>query len=122
MRVTIVKDDNMVSVDGRAYAVDCSDLPAAFHALQWDGMAGEIEYAALRCEHCGVRSKKGNETITDLAPYQKYVDKWQTARVEAEAAKVAAEMEAVRLAAEENARQALAARQPASEIEPDAAG
>lgn len=102
MRVTIIKDDNVVVVDGKAYGVDCSDLPAGFHALQWDGTEGEVEYGINRCDHCGARTKKGNEIISDLAPYQKYVDAWQAAKThaEAEAARLAAEAE---LKAQENA-------------------
>lgn len=80
MIVTIVRDDNVVIVDREAHTVDCSSLPADFHALQWDGQRGEIEYRALRCEHCGVRSKKGNEIISDLSQYQLYVDAWHAAK------------------------------------------
>lgn len=83
MRVTIVKDDNMVIVDGVGRAVDCSGLPENFHALQWNGFAGEVEYAIRLCNHCGVRSKKGNDIISDLAPYQVYVDRWHAAAEEA---------------------------------------
>lgn len=78
MRVTIIKDDNIVIADGRPHMVNCSDLPADFHALQWDGTSGEVEYSAVLCAHCGVRSKKQNQTITDLAPYQKHIDAWRT--------------------------------------------
>lgn len=96
MRVTIIRDDNMVIVDGVARTVSCASLQASFHALQWDGVRGEIEYAALRCEHCGVRSKKGNETITDLAPFQPYIALWQVedARVKMEEAAAAQEAQA----------------------------
>lgn len=80
MRVTIIKDGNRVSVDGEPYAVDCSGLPADFHALQWDGSRGEVEYRLTVCDHCNARSKKPNEFITDLAPYQTYVDAWHAAK------------------------------------------
>lgn len=114
MRLTIVKDDNAVYIDGAAYGVDCSDLPAGFHALQWDGVRGEIEYATTRCDHCGARTKKGNELITDVAPYQKYVDAWSVAKAvaEAEAARVAAEQAAL---AERFKEQAAA--QPVREVQ-----
>jgi transcription elongation factor Elf1 len=85
MRVTIVKDDNKVYMDGVSYTVDCSDLPEGFHALQWDGLSGEIEYSTVRCDHCGARTKKANEFIRDAAPYQKYVDAWGVAKAAAEA-------------------------------------
>lgn len=85
MRVVIVREDNAVLVDGVPYAVDCSTLPADIHAVQWDGLAGEVEYSIVACSHCGSRSKKGNEFIRDLAPYQKYVDGWHAAKAEADA-------------------------------------
>ena len=39
MRLTIVKDDNLVIVDKRAIRFDLApyDLPEKFHALQWYG-------------------------------------------------------------------------------------
>lgn len=87
MRVTIIKDDNAVIVNGERHTVACTDLPADFHALQWDGTSGEVEYRATRCEHCSARSKKGNALISDLAPYQKYVDAWLAAKGAADAAR-----------------------------------
>lgn len=76
MRFTIIKDDNKVLVDGVARTVDCSSLPPDFHALQWDGVDGEIEHRMTRCDHCGARSKKGNVLISELSPYQIYIDAW----------------------------------------------
>jgi hypothetical protein len=90
MIVTIIKDDNAVIIDGVRHKVDCDDLPADFHALQWDGTAGEIEYCAIRCDHCGARSKKSNQMISDLAPYEKYIDVWRAAEVIAASEKIAA--------------------------------
>lgn len=77
MRVTIIKDDNMVVVNGEARAVDCSALPADFHALQWDDVRGEVEYAPYRAD--GTLHKKPNAAITDFTPYKTYLDKWTTA-------------------------------------------
>lgn len=93
MRVVIIKDDSAVNVDGVLQTVDLSDLPADFHALQWDGTSGEVEYRVTRCEHCSARSKKGNVLISDLSPYQKYVDAWGVAKATAEAAALAAAQE-----------------------------
>lgn len=90
MRVTIIKDDNTVIVDGERHTVDCTDLSADFHALQWDGTRGEVEHRATRCDHCNTRSKKGNVDITDLSPYQKYVDAWGVAKVDSDDAKAEA--------------------------------
>lgn len=83
MRVTIIRDDDAVNIDGERQTVDCSSLPTDFHALQWDGFAGEVEYGAVLCGHCGMRSKKPNMTISDLAPYQKFLDGWHAARQKA---------------------------------------
>jgi len=84
MRVTIMKDDNTVTVDGLKLPVDCSTLPANFHVLQWYGTEGEIEYSMIVCQHCNARSKKGNETITDLTPYNSFVEAWKVAKIKAE--------------------------------------
>lgn len=89
MRVTIIRDDNTVIVDGEAHHVDCSTLPTDFHALQWAGDLGEIEYRMLNCAHCGGRSKKQNVTIADMVPYQPYVDGWRVAKATADAARAA---------------------------------
>lgn len=93
MRVTII-NDGTVYVDGVAHAVRV-DIPAPFHAMQWDGTRGEVEYSVTTCDHCGARSRKPNETISDIAPYQKYVDAWHVA-----ADKAAADAQAAALTAE----------------------
>jgi hypothetical protein len=109
MRVTIIRDDNVVLVNGEGYTVDCKDLPADFHALQWDGVGGEIEYSMIVCDHCKTRSKKPNAMVTDLAPYQKYVDQWQAAKVHSDAERAAAEAAAI--AAQEQAKIATAEKE-----------
>lgn len=96
MRLVIVKDDNLVIVDGEGYTVDCSVLPVDFHALQWDGIGGEIEFRALSCTHCGVRSKKPNAPVVDIALYADIIAGWQTAKTVAEAARVETEAKLAR--------------------------
>lgn len=86
MRVIIIKDDNAVSVDGVKLHVDCSQLPADFHALQWYGSGGELEYSA---QFTGEGwTKKMNQIVSDMTPYQPYVDAHavEKARVDAEVA------------------------------------
>lgn len=95
MRVTIVKDDNAVIVNGERHTVDCSSLPADFHALQWDGEHGEVEFMPTRCTHCGARSKKGNAILSDVTPYQPYIDAWHAAKAVADAEKAAAIVKAM---------------------------
>jgi hypothetical protein len=73
MRVTIIKDDGMAYVDGIALAVDCSSLPDEFHALQWDGTRGELEFKTMNGH------RKPNEMISDLAPYQSVIEAWYAA-------------------------------------------
>jgi hypothetical protein len=93
MRLVIIKEDNAVIMDGERHTVDCSDLPADFHALQWAGEGGEVEYSMARCGHCGARSKKPNEYAHDFALWQPYVDRWRAAKAahEAELARQTAE-------------------------------
>ena len=71
MLLTIIKDDNMVYIDKVGVNVDCSDLPNNFHALQWDGSSGHVEY---------VGHVDPNNVITDISAYQVYIDRWNVAR------------------------------------------
>lgn len=89
MRVVIIKEDNAVNVDGVKLHVDCSSLPADFHALQWYGNGGELEYSAQFTDKGW--TKKPNEIISDLTPYIPFVTAHavEKARVEAEAAALA---------------------------------
>jgi hypothetical protein len=74
MRFTIIKDDNAVGVDGVFYTIDCSELPAEFWALQWEGPTtgvggeGEVEYRG--------KPKPPNQEITDLGGYYVYYEAW----------------------------------------------
>ncbi len=94
MRISIVKDNNAVTVDGERHTVDLSTLPANFHALQWDGTEGEIEYAMVFCEHCRTRGKRPNETISDFTPYMVHLNAWHVAKAQAALAAEAAQKEA----------------------------
>jgi hypothetical protein len=83
MRLTIIKSDNLVLVEEQPNVIDCSDLPEEFHALQWYGAWGEVEFETdfNPVDENGNPTnagpfKKPNERITDLAPYQKYIDAW----------------------------------------------
>lgn len=100
MRITIVKDSGTVSVDGEAYVVDLSSLPASFHALQWDGASGELEHAMVFCEHCGTRGKRPNETVSDFTPYMTFMNAWHAAKAQAVLAAQAAQKEAEEKAAQ----------------------
>lgn len=98
MRLTIIRETNTVQIDSEAYNVDCSSLPADVHAVHWSSngisQGGEVEYSVTRCEHCGARSKKGNELISDVAAYQSLMDAWKVAKTTADAEKAKAATEA----------------------------
>lgn len=86
MRLTIIKADNAVGIDGEFLTVDCSALPANFHALQWvgpeSGIGGDGE-----AEWTG-KPKPANTEVADLGEYYAYAEAWRAekARIEAEQA------------------------------------
>lgn len=69
-RVTIVKDDNTVGIDGVFLPVDCSGLPENFHALQWyeDKGYGEEEWDG--------NPRPVNTIISNIDKYQAFIDAW----------------------------------------------
>jgi hypothetical protein len=83
MRVTIIRGDNMVYVDGAALPIDCSSLPADFHALQWYDTWGNLETI-------DIDGNMVNRQITDLSPYQSLVDSWNSTNISIAAAALAA--------------------------------
>lgn len=68
---TIIKKDNTVYINYIAKTVDCSALPADFHALQWDSdkKTGWIEKINLD-------GATINEPIDNIDAYQFYFDEW----------------------------------------------
>ncbi len=65
MRLTIIRADNFVSIDGRGLTVDCSALPEGVAAVQWKDGAGEVEFDADA--HGDLPP---NERITSIEAYQ----------------------------------------------------
>ena len=63
-KVTIIKEDNIVIVDGVGRTVDCSGESANLHAVQWDGSSGEVEY----------KDNTPNATIDTISAYQSLID------------------------------------------------
>ena len=63
-KVTIVKDDNIVSVDDVVRIVDCSGQASNLHAVQWDGSTGHVEY----------NDGTVNATIDSISAYQSLID------------------------------------------------
>ena len=46
MKVSVIREDNKVVVDGVGHDVDCSELPTFIHAIQFDNGVGHIEFKA----------------------------------------------------------------------------
>jgi len=69
MRVTIIADDGKVGVDGVFRAVNLSTLSANIHAVQWGGAIGHVEF----------KDRRPEQQITDISPYQSFIDAWTAA-------------------------------------------
>ncbi|NDB59843.1 hypothetical protein EB001_15555 [bacterium] len=82
MKLTIIRDDNCVYIDGISRIIDCSSLDPSIHAIQWNGQKGMIEYVDPDPFDGKMPAPK---PITDITPYQYLIDAWNTAAV-AEAA------------------------------------
>ena len=68
MRLTIIKDDNLVIIEKRPIRFDLSpyELPENFHTLQWNNDFGEEEY----------NDGTPNKSIGDFTPYQPIIDEY----------------------------------------------
>ena len=73
IRLTIIKNDNLVGIDGKFTTIDCSSLPSNLHAVQWDAVnsVGEVEWNG--------NPKPSNTPITDITDYQDIVTAWYKA-------------------------------------------
>lgn len=80
MIVSVIRPDSCVIVDGVAASVDCSELPAFIHAIQWNSDAGRghIEFAP---DSDGRRNP--NMPITDFTAYGYLCDRHREARASA---------------------------------------
>lgn len=111
MRVTIIRDDSVVGVDGIFRRVDLSALPAGVRAVQWDGTSGHLEY-----------DEGANTPLESIADYQPFFDLWSAAALSSISSipPSAAQMRAVALArinaAYESALKALTTDYPEDEI------
>ena len=76
MIVSVIRPDSCVIVDGISALVDCSDLPAFIHAIQWnsDAARGHIEFAR---DNDGRRHP--NMPITDFTAYGYLCDRHREA-------------------------------------------
>lgn len=62
MKLTIIKSNRIVKIDGVGRVLDLSEIPSNVHAIQWDGKKGEIEYI-----------DKPNEKIKSITPYKSII-------------------------------------------------
>jgi hypothetical protein len=72
MHVTIIAENNCVSVEGQHEMVDLSTLDEDISVVQWYGTVGEVEYKYDYINN----TRKPNDRIKDFTPYQKFVDAW----------------------------------------------
>lgn len=77
MKLTIIREDGFISIDGQYAHIDLTDMPEDFHALQWSEQSGEIERQGLM-----------NQPIDSLEDFQPWIIRGQ----EAIAAKVQQEL------------------------------
>ena len=78
MKLSIIKEDGTVYVDGVPKYIDLSNIkPSDFRALQWSGPttgkggSGHIEFTGT--------PRKPNQTITDLGDYYAVYQQWLAA-------------------------------------------
>lgn len=70
MRITIVRPDNLVCIDGNCFNdIDMSSIPSDVVAVQWYDTVGELESVLPN-------GRPGNTPITSMAPYQNVIDQW----------------------------------------------
>jgi len=60
MKLSVIREDNTVIVDGVAHSIDCSELPTFIHAIQFDNGVGHVEFKAD-----GNGRRMGNINIMD---------------------------------------------------------
>lgn len=68
MKLTIIRDDQMVGVNGEFRVVDVSGMNPLIRAVQWNGTTGHIEY-----------DDGPNEDISDVTEFQSQIDLWTAA-------------------------------------------
>lgn len=70
MRVTIIKEDGVVGIDGIFRHVDLAAFPNEIRAVQWNGESGHVEY-----QDSGIP----NLDLTTIDGYQGFIDLWAAA-------------------------------------------
>lgn len=79
MKLTIIRSDKFVAIDGVGYApIDLSSLNSDIHAVQWYGTHGEIEYV-LNAQG----EKPVNTLIDSIEQFSEIIQSWTTINTEA---------------------------------------
>ncbi|SEK64449.1 hypothetical protein [Nitrosovibrio tenuis] len=68
MRMTIIREDGIVGVDGIFRRIDLSALQTDIRAVQWNGVSGHIEYDTA-----------ANTPLESIADFQSFIDAWMAA-------------------------------------------
>jgi hypothetical protein len=73
MKISIIKPDSTVTIDGLGFdSLDLSIVPSTTHAIQFNTATsiGHVEY----------NDGTANEAITSIAAYQSIIDAWQVVK------------------------------------------
>lgn len=65
MRVTIIRDDGVVGINGYFKTVDLSTLPEGVRAVQWVDSVGHVEY-----------EDGPNTELDSISDFQSFIDAW----------------------------------------------
>jgi hypothetical protein len=79
--IVIVREDNIVVVDGKAAPVDCSVLSNSIHAISWYGESGEISYVQATPPTLVAVPPTYLRSSTEMAIYQPLLSAWEAAMV-----------------------------------------
>lgn len=78
MRISIIRDGGVVSIDGESYNnVDLGDLGETIHAVQWYGEHGEIEH-----KDPVTHKMIANEEIGDFEQFAFVVPAWNARKTQ----------------------------------------
>lgn len=67
MRVTVIRDDGVIGIDGVFRKVDLTDFPEGVRVIQWNGSEGHVEYDDPQI---------ANTYLETIAAVQSFIDLW----------------------------------------------
>jgi len=71
MRLTIIRADNAVYIDGKMFEIDCSGIDQSLHAVQWHDVSGWKEFVQPFTGEAIL-----NESISSIDEFQSIIDAW----------------------------------------------